>query len=93
MIIPVTRRCIERMTRWYHVSVVVLDNGLNRLVLSEEEETVRMRRRFHLHACLLGVSGLLGYLAVVDVVSLTVVTLVSPTLLLGQEYIDRIGKF
>jgi hypothetical protein len=70
-----------------------VDLELHKLVLAEEEETARMRRRFHIHVVLLGLSGFLAYLSVVDIVSLTIVTLTSPCFLLTQEYIDRVGRF
>lgn len=92
MIIPITRSCLERMTRWYHVTRVKLDIGLHKFVRDGEEDAQRMQRRLHIHLCLLGCAGLVqffgGPLLGVDAVSG-----ISFATLTVQEMIDRIGKF
>jgi hypothetical protein len=83
----------ERLERYYHKSRLKMGLALHRFVLDEEEETARMRRRFHIHVCLLGASGLFTYFSVAGYLSLTLVTVVSPGFMVIQEYIDRIGRF
>jgi hypothetical protein len=79
--------------RWYHRTRLKLGAGLHKFVLDGEEDAARMRRRFHIHVCLLGGSGLLTYFGVLGDVSSTTVTVLSPCLLVLQEGIDRVGRF
>lgn len=87
----------EELERRYHLLRDKLGLEMHRFVKTEEEaeerEIARMRRRFHIHVCLLGVSAVLTYLSIVGVVSIIVVTGTSTSLLIAQEYIDRIGRF
>lgn len=70
-----------------------LDSGLHKLALDGEEEERRMKRRLHIHLCLIGVSGALSICAAFDIVSLTVAAGASLPLMGIQEWIDEIGRF
>ncbi len=87
----------EELERRYHLARANFGLQLHKFVKTEEEaeeaEIARMRRRFHIHVCVLSLSGLLTYLSLIGVVSVIVVTGTSTSLLVFQEYIDRVGRF
>jgi hypothetical protein len=70
-----------------------IDRGLHRLVLAEEDEAARFRRRMHLHLCMIGIAGgatLLSMLSVMDAASIVYITL---GLNCTQEFVDYVGRF
>jgi hypothetical protein len=84
----------EPLERHYHQVRVKLGLRLHNFVKLEEEEiTIRMRRRFHIHAGVFCMLGLLSYLSVIDVVSITIVAAASPMIQVALEYIDQVGQF
>ncbi|HEY1700749.1 MAG TPA: hypothetical protein VGG75_13635 [Trebonia sp.] len=92
MIVEIRKSCLERMTRWYHVTRAKLDVGLHKFVKSEEEEAVKMQRRLHIHMCLLGCSGLISFVGG-PILGADVVGGVSFTTLAVQEFLDYVGRF
>jgi hypothetical protein len=90
---PDRKAAEEAVERAYHRCRDRLNLELHKFVLSEEEETLRLRRRLHIHICLLGVSGLLTFLSMWNMISIAVVTGSSVTILTLQEWVDYIGRF
>jgi hypothetical protein len=66
---------------------------LHHLVLFEEEEAVRFRRRMHIHFVLLSFSGMLSFLSIYGIASITLVTGCSFGILSLQELVDYAGRF
>lgn len=82
------------LERRYHKFRADMGLSLHNFVLLEEQElTIRMRRRFHIHACILSALGLLNYLATIGALSVILLSFFSPLLLLAMERIDEIGQF
>jgi hypothetical protein len=69
------------------------DAELRKLVLAEEDDVARFRRRMHIHICLIGVTGGCTLLSVMSVMDMTVVVYVTMCLNGIQEFIDNAGKF
>lgn len=93
MTIPIRRSCRDRMTRWYHVCRLRLTGELRRLVRSEDEEIVRMKRRLQIHLVIFGCTGTASFLSLAGVVSVDAVTGVTAVSVILQECIDCLGRF
>jgi len=91
MIITITRTCLDRMTRRYHVCLVRITGELHKFVRLEEEDAARMQRRLHIHLCLLGCSAAISFSG--GMLGADIVGGVSFTTLAVQELIDRVGRF
>ncbi len=83
----------EDLERAYHRMRDKLGLELHRFVRDEAEDVEKFRRRFHIHLCLLTVNGVVTYLSLVGIVSITLVTGCTTGVLVIQEYVDRIGRF
>jgi hypothetical protein len=58
-----------------------------------EDEIARMRRRFHIHAALIGCVAVLTFLTAFSIVDATVMVGSSVCAQYIQEYLDYVGKF
>lgn len=83
----------EALELFYHRMRARFSARLHQFVRLEEEEAARMRRRLHIHLCLLCLSSSLTFLSVADYISITVLTSASTGVLAVQEFIDCIGQF
>jgi hypothetical protein len=62
-------------------------------VLCGHDEDKRMRRRLHLHVCMLSVTGIIAGASAFSAVDGTVVVCVSAFCQYLQEYLDYVGRF
>jgi hypothetical protein len=69
------------------------DTRLHAIVLCGHDEPSRMRRRFHIHVCMLSLTGVLAGMAGFSMVDGTVVVGVSAVFNCMQEYLDYVGRF
>jgi len=92
---PAYHRCKKRVCGCYARYKQACTNRLEAFVLCGEEfsEATRLRRRLHIHVCLLGVAGLLTFLGAVSFVDADMVVGISVGLNSVQEFLDYVGRF
>jgi hypothetical protein len=84
----------EELERWYHQMRTRFGTQLHAFVKAEAEHEARVRRKFHVHVCVICTSWAVSYLFSLTGVATTLVVTGSPAIfLLIQELFDNIGKF
>jgi hypothetical protein len=69
------------------------DASLKKLVLAGEDEDARLRRRMHLHLCLIGLAASLALLSIWSIVDASSAICLTLGLNSTQELLDYAGKF
>lgn len=70
-----------------------VEHKLDHLVLAEEDEQARFRRRMHIHLCMIGASALLALMSIWSLVDASSVIFMTLTVNSTQEFFDYVGKF
>jgi hypothetical protein len=66
---------------------------VHRLVLAEEDEAARFRRRLHIHIALISLVAVLTFMSVLNLVDSTVVVGATVGVNGCQEALDYVGRF
>ena len=70
-----------------------VDHRLEKLVLADEDEVARLRRRMHLHLCLIALATGLALLSVWSIVDASSAVCLTLGLNSVQEALDYVGRF
>jgi hypothetical protein len=90
---PSVRTCHDRCRDAWKRCQKKSDERLHELVLCGNDETARMRRRLHIHVCLLSLTGLVTLLAGMSLVNADIVVGSSVGINACQEFLDYVGRF
>lgn len=74
-------------------AAAAFSHRMEHLVLRDEEEVRRLKRRMHLHGLLFGITAVLTFASVISLVSMSYVVGAQLCLQYVQEYVDYVGRF